>query len=206
MREFRVAAGATELLLIRHADAEHPSGAPEGEIRDIDLPLSARGHTQAKKLAARLAHRRIDAIVASPLKRTMQTAEAIAALAHHPVAQDSRLREIEIAGIGSVSLSDLADIAIERGGWSHLPGTEGSAQVRARMTAAINDIVAAHPGKRIAIVSHAGAINAYFAHLLGLERDFFFPAGNTSISSVRARDERRLVVGLNDVAHLEREA
>ena len=71
------------------------------------------------------------------------------------------------------------------------------------MRAAIDAIVAANPGKRIVVVSHAGAINAYIAGLLGLTSDFFFPAGNTSISIVRARDDRRLLVTVNDIAHLE---
>lgn len=204
MHDFRIAHGATELLLIRHGDAEHPAEKVEGEIRDIDLPLTHRGRSQAQRLGARLADRGVDAVYASPLKRAMQTAEAIAERVSHPIHQDARLREVEIAGVGPVSLSDLADIAIKEGGWSHLPGTESSAQIRGRMCAVIADIVAAHIGKRVAIVSHAGAINAYFAHLLDLPRDFFFPTGNTSISSVRARDERRLIVGLNDTAHLER--
>ena len=203
MHNFRTSAGATEVLLIRHADAEHPAHEPQQAIRDIDLPLSERGHAQAKRLATRLAHRRIAALYSSPLRRTKQTAEAIATTAQLAIDEDPRLREVEIAGIGSVSLSDLADIAIDRGGWSHLPGTESSAQIRARMAAAINDIVSAHPGARVAVVSHAGAINAYLASLLHLDRDFFFPAGNTSISIVRARDDRRLLVTLNDIAHLE---
>ncbi len=206
MRDFRIAHGATELLLIRHADADHPAETVTAEVRDIDLPLSERGRAQAERLAARMAMRGISAIYSSPLKRTMQTAQAIARPLGHAIRDDSRLREVEIAGIGAVSLSDLADIAIEHGGWSHLPGTEPSAQIRARMTAAIHDIVQAHPGARVAVVSHAGAINAYVAHLFDLRADFFFPAGNTSITTIRARDDRRLVVTLNDTAHLERPA
>ena len=81
--------------------------------------------------------------------------------------------------------------------------TESSAAIRARMQEAVEAIVAAHPGARVALVSHAGAINAYLASLLGLTSDFFFPAGNTSISTVRARDGRRLLVSINDIAHLE---
>jgi 2,3-bisphosphoglycerate-dependent phosphoglycerate mutase len=186
MHDFRVAHGATELLLIRHADAEHPLPATALEIRDIDMPLTARGRAQAQ----RLSHR-------------METAQPIAAGLGLTVRTDARLREIEIASVGPVSLTDLAEIAIARGGWSHLPGTESSASIRARMSEALAEIVSAHPGERVAIVSHAGAINAYLATLLDLSKDFFFPAGNTSITVVRARDERRLIVTLNDTAHLE---
>jgi 2,3-bisphosphoglycerate-dependent phosphoglycerate mutase len=119
------------------------------------------------------------------------------------VSEDPRLREVEIAGVGPVAMHDLAEIAIANGGWSHLPGTESSHDIRARMHEALNAIVAAHPGERVAVISHAGAINAYLASLLDLRSDFFFPAGNTSISVVRARDDRRLLVTVNEIAHLE---
>lgn len=206
MHDFRVAHGATEILLIRHAEAE---ALPAGEAlhpKDVDMPLSARGREQASALASRLRHRGIGAIYCSPLRRTRETAEALAAATELAITEDSRLREVEIAGVGSVAMHDLAEIAIAHGGWSHLPGTETSQAIRERMKAAIDELVAVHNGARVAVVSHAGAINAYVASLLGLKSDFFFPTGNTSISTVRARDERRLLVSLNDIAHLERPA
>jgi probable phosphoglycerate mutase len=203
MRDFRVANGATELLLIRHGEAEPIVHEHALEPREIDMPLTQRGRKQAALLARRLRHRGIGAVYASHLRRAHETAQAIALLTRQTVTEDSRLREVEIAGVGPVALHDLAEIAIENGGWSHLPGTEPSHAVRSRMRAAIDDIVAAHPAARVAIVSHAGAINAYIASLLDLKSDFFFPAGNTSLSIVRARGERRLVFTLNDIGHLE---
>lgn len=204
MREFRVGSGATELILVRHAEAQP---LPVGEAfapREIDMPLTERGRVQALAVAERLSRRSIDAIYSSPLKRTRETAQPLADASGLPIHEDARLREVEIAGVGPVALHDLAEIAVEHGGWSHLPGTESSEAIRERMQAAMQEIVAAHPAKRVAIFSHAGAINAYVATLLDIRSDFFFPAGNTGISIVRARDERRLVVTLNDIAHLER--
>ena len=203
MRDFRVAHGATELLLIRHAEAEPLPMSEAAEPKDVDLPLTSRGRTQAAALAARLTHRDLAAVYTSPLRRARETAAEIAEATNLSIADDARLREVEIAGVGSVAMHDLAEIAIASGGWSHLPGTESSHAIRTRMHAALDAIVAAHPGERVAAISHAGAINAYVASLLGLTSDFFFPTGNTSISIVRARDARRLVVTLNDIAHLE---
>ena len=71
------------------------------------------------------------------------------------------------------------------------------------MRAAMRAIADGHAGQRIAVVSHAGSINAFLAEVIGLASDFFFPTANASISTVRARDERLLLVALNDVAHLE---
>ncbi|HEX3270816.1 MAG TPA: hypothetical protein VHR15_09210, partial [Ktedonobacterales bacterium] len=47
-----------------------------------------------------------------------------------------------------------------------------------------------------------GAINAYFAAILGLQRDYFFPTANTSISVVRVKGPNTLIMALNDIAHL----
>jgi probable phosphoglycerate mutase len=203
MHSFRTGSGATELLLIRHAEAVHPEPATALEIKDIDMPLTERGRMQANRLAARITARKPTAIYSSPLKRTIQTAEPIAHAVGVEIHSDDRLREVEIADVGPVSLQDLAEIAIAHGGWSHIPGTESSESIRSRMHDAIHDIVTAHPGERVVVVSHAGAINAYLASLLELNKDFFFPAGNTSITVVRARDARRLIITVNDTAHLE---
>lgn len=203
MHNFRVADGATELLLIRHGQAEPLRPSEAFEPKDVDLPLTERGLSQATALATRLQQRDVAAIYTSPLRRTRETAEVLAHALDLPISEDPRLREVEIAGVGSVGMHDLAEIAIANGGWSHLRGTESSHDVRTRMQEALNAIVAARPGKRVAVVSHAGAINAYLASLLGLNSDFFFPAGNTSVSIVRARDALRLIVTINDIAHLE---
>jgi len=203
MHDFRVAHGATEILLIRHAEAEGIRPSEAVEPKDVDLPLTSRGRMQALALASRLRHRDLAAVYASPLRRARETALEVATATELTVIEDSRLREVEIAGVGPVAMHDLAEIAIAHGGWSHLPGTEPSHEIRERMREAIAAIVAAYPGKRVAAISHAGAINAYIASLLDLQSDFFFPAGNTSISVVRARDDRRLLVSINDIAHLE---
>ena len=70
------------------------------------------------------------------------------------------------------------------------------------MSSAIDDIATHHPGKRVLAVTHAGTINAYLAHVLGLDADFFFPAANASLSVVRLHEGQRLLISLNDVAHL----
>ena len=204
MREFSVGNGATELLLIRHAEAEPLPPGEAADPKDVDMPLSHRGKLQAELLAKRLRVRGIAAIYSSGLKRALETAGMLARVIGAPVTEDARLREVDIAGVGPVSMHDLAEIAIAHGGWSHLSGTESSHAIRARMNEAVDAIVPAHPGARVAIFSHAGAINAYIASLLGLRSDFFFPAGNTSITVVRARDRKRLLFTINDIAHLER--
>jgi len=210
--DFSLAHGATEILLVRHADATPDPGVAFESAAYRDLPLSTRGREQARALGARLAKSAIATIYSSPLRRTAETAKAISTSTRRAIAYDERLREVEIGGLDEprhpaefgAHLDRLAAMAIAHGGWSQIPGTESSQSIRSRMREAIDEIVLEHPGKRIVVVSHAGSINAYLAEVLSMAADFFFPAGNTSISIVRGSGSKRLLVSLNDLAHLHR--
>jgi probable phosphoglycerate mutase len=210
MHEFSIANGAVEILLVRHAEAVPDPASPPDGTTYRDLPLNARGREQAQSLAKRLARTRVTTVYSSPLRRAAETAKAVATATRRAIAYDDRLREVEIGGLDEpmhpaefgAHLDRLAELAIAHGGWSQMPGSEASESIRNRMRAAIDAIVAEHAGRRIVVVSHAGAINAYLADVIGLASDFFFPAANTSISVVRAAGAKRLLVTLNDVAHL----
>ncbi len=71
----------TELLIVRHGNTFGPGDTVLRIGARTDLPLSSSGIRQAEALGRYLAegHRRVDAIVSSPLKRTTQTAAMIAA-------------------------------------------------------------------------------------------------------------------------------
>jgi broad specificity phosphatase PhoE len=209
----------TTLHFIRHGDAvpsaEH--ALESGSGYDV-LSLSAKGRVQAEALAERVAGT-IDlaAIYSSPTLRAKETAEALARATRREVRLDPRIREVylgdesvadfapeERARVVRERLEMLANIALRDGSWAAVPGVEPTSEVRARMLAAVDDILAAHPSGHVAIVSHAGSINAYLASLLGIPRDFFFPIGNTSLNSVRVADGRAMLLRLNDTAHLEK--
>ncbi len=212
-----LASGGTEIYLIRHADA-----VPEADeimAGDYDAqPLSALGRAQAAALAARLRAVPFAAVYCSPILRTRQTAEAIAAGTDLPVILDPELREVDLRGVRPDLPPDLSPAeritrlhgylhaivaqALAAGVWAAIPGVEPAAQVRARMQGALRRIAARHPGQRVAAVSHSGAINAALAAALDLPRDFFVPVANSSISIIRVRGDARLVLTVNDHAHL----
>jgi broad specificity phosphatase PhoE len=210
---FSLAHGATEVLLVRHADAT-PQTAAESEPSERavyrDLPLTDEGRRQAQALGKRLAGAAVTTIYSSPVRRAIETAQAISRAIGRAIAYDDRLREAEIGGLDQprhpaefgAHLERLAELAITHRGWSQIRGSEASDSIRTRMRDAIDAIAANHPGKRIVAVTHAGTINAYLADVLGLDADFFFPAANTSINTVRLHRGQRLLMALNDVAHL----
>ncbi len=208
--------GGTEIYLIRHGDAL--PGVEEVLPGDYDAQaLSARGRQQADALAERLRPIPFAAIYSSPILRAVQTAEPTAHTHDLQVQIEPDLREIHLGPIGpdqvdaspaaisevlQARLREIAIIALGAGNWSSIPGSESAAMLRARITAIVDELAARHPGQRIAVVSHGGAINAFFATMLGIARDYFFPAANTSVSVVRIKGERKLLFALNDINHL----
>jgi broad specificity phosphatase PhoE len=82
-------------LLIRHAESvwnEH-FGSTRIDIGLPDPPLSARGVDQARQAAERLRGEPIRRLIASPYRRTLQTASILAAELGVPVSIDPTVRE-----------------------------------------------------------------------------------------------------------------
>jgi 2,3-bisphosphoglycerate-dependent phosphoglycerate mutase len=209
---------AAELFIVRHGDAipEADEIIPSG-IYD-DLPLSKIGRQQALDLAERLSVVHFDAIYTSPLLRCQQTAA--------PLAEHLNLTPIIVEGIKEIKLGnirplpedtndlealyralherqrDIVRLAGETGHWDAVPDSEPSQAFRRRVVNAFDDIANRHIGQRVIAFAHGGVVNAYAAETLGLERDFFFPAANTSITVIRVAGKKRVLYILNDIGHI----
>ena len=170
--------GVTVIWLVRHGDCY------EAMVEGSDPPLSPLGRTQAARLAQRAKHAGASAVYASPLRRAVETAHAIT----NDIHQDSRLLEIDL----------------ELGVDGNLEFKESAASVIERMRAAIDDIVSAHPGEHVVVVTHGVALMAYISDLLHLEPgQIRLLPYYTSITVVRVLGDRRMAGSLADVAHLE---
>jgi broad specificity phosphatase PhoE len=170
--------GVTEIWLVRHADCYF-------EMTDrTDPPLSSIGRDQAERLARRLQATTHAAVYSSPYQRAIETAKAIG----YDVQVDDRLVEMEL------EVNDDGSLDFH----------EAPAEVVKRMTAAVDDMIAGHPGERVIAVSHGAAIMSYLTDVLHLEPGHLrmYPYF-TSISVVKALGDRRMVGALGDVAHLE---
>lgn len=211
---------AAELFIIRHGDAipDADEIIPSG-VYD-DLPLSNIGREQAQALAERLGNTHFDALYSSPLKRCLETAAPLAQrLDLKPIIMPE-IKEIRIGAIHSVP-ADEKDLAAlsqalrerqaeivrqvgETGSWDAIEDSEPSKQFRERVVTALDDIANTHIGERVVVFAHGGVVNAYMAEVLGLEKDFFYPAANTSITIVRVAGKHRVLYVLNDLAHVKR--
>ena len=177
--------GATEVWLVRHGDCY------DGITESLDPGLSPRGREQARRLGLRLRRLGFDAVYSSPLRRALETAAAFGA----EVSIDERLVEIAIDRDQDPELA-----AMNR--WVGFK--EEPEQVLARMRAAIQAAVERHPGGRVIIVSHGGAILGYLTDVLRLEygRLRVLPY-YTSVTIVRILGTRRMAGSIADTAHLE---
>jgi 2,3-bisphosphoglycerate-dependent phosphoglycerate mutase len=211
---------AAELFIVRHADAipGEDEIIPSG-IYD-DLPLSSTGRKQAQSLAERLSGLSFDAMYSSPLRRCLETAAPLAErLGMTPIITEG-LKEIRLGNIRPLpddgqdlaALTkalherqlDIVRIAGETGHWDGIPDSERSIAFRQRVVETLDEIASKHTGQRILAFAHGGVINAYIAEVLGLEKDFFFPAANTSITIVRTSGKHRVLYVLNDIGHIMR--
>ncbi|TYP77534.1 putative phosphoglycerate mutase/uncharacterized phosphatase [Paenibacillus methanolicus] len=80
-----------ELYVVRHGQTEW--NAQNRVCGRTDIPLTAKGEEQARAIAASLADRHFDAIIASPLARARRTAEIIANARGVHITKDDRLIE-----------------------------------------------------------------------------------------------------------------
>ena len=170
--------GVTEIWLVRHGDCY------EGMAEASDPPLSPLGRGQAERLAERVRRVGASAIYSSPHRRAIETARI---LGEH-VREDPRLVEIEL------------DLGEE----GKLEFKESAASVVERMRAAVDDIVKAHPGQHVVVVTHGVALIAYISDVLHLQPgQIRLLPYYTSVSVVRALGDLRIVGGIADTAHLE---
>jgi 2,3-bisphosphoglycerate-dependent phosphoglycerate mutase len=202
--------GAAELHVVRHADAVPESDDAFAIYDDYEAhPLSERGRAQARAVAERCAELDLAAVYASPIRRARETAEAIGAAAGVAVHDEPDVREIAIGAIETEAsmtmrarLEWLAMVAMRDGSWTGIAGTEPSHTVRERMLRALDAIAARHAGRRVAVVSHAGSINAALGAIMETAHDFVFPLANASVSVIRIGGGRRLLMSANETAHL----
>ena len=200
----------TKLYLIRHIQAEgNLFRLMQG---DWDGEPTALGLRQAQHLAQRFASIPLDAIYSSDLCRAKMTAEALLDAHPLPLQLDTRLREINVGVWEGRFFGDLSHEqpeAIRRflrreDGWQPA-GAESYADVTARAWTALEEILRAHEGQSVAIVSHGVTIRCLLAKMLriGAGDPARLPlGGNTSVSLVAYQNGGFTPVCLGDCAHL----
>lgn len=197
----------TTVLLIRHGrSTANTAGILAGRTPGVDL--DEHGTAQAARLAERLAEVRLDAVVSSPLERTRQTAQHIAAGRPDTLFElDERFTECDYGTWSGRSLKSLAEEPLWRTVQAHasaayFPDGESLAAVSARAVAGVR-VWNAKLGEAAvyAVVSHGDVIKSIAADALGLHLDLFqrIRVDPCSLTVIRYHGIRPEVLRLNDL-------
>jgi broad specificity phosphatase PhoE len=164
----------TRLLLVRHGAT---TATEEGRFSGATgAELSDQGRWQAARLGARLAQQTIDAIFASPLSRALDTARIIADHCHVEPVTREELREIGHGRWEGLTREEVEErFGDEYAAWDADPftfapsGGESGVAVLARALPVIRDMVTAHAGGQVLVVSHKATLRLVLSSLLGFD-------------------------------------
>jgi probable phosphomutase (TIGR03848 family) len=199
----------TTILLIRHAVNDFvKTGKLAGWTPGVHL--NEEGKAQAEALGERLKTLSLNALYASPLERTMETAEAIAQYhANIEIVQNEAIGEVQYGDWQGMKIADLRrrkmwDVVQEYPSRASFPNGETMRGVQVRIVNEIERLVAEHPNQTIALVFHADLIKMTMAHFLGMHLDNFqrIVISPASISTLQLGFGRPYVVSVNDIAHV----
>jgi glucosyl-3-phosphoglycerate phosphatase len=146
--------GRTVVYLLRHGQtALNETGLLRGLL---DPPLDDTGQRQARSLGAVFGPRRPALIVASPLRRAMQTAQPAADAAGLTVVADRHLVDRDY---GPWTGKPKQAVTERWGSVDDAPGVEPLPEVRHRAVVGLAGIARRWPGRAVVAVSH-DAVNA----------------------------------------------
>jgi broad specificity phosphatase PhoE len=202
---------AGRVVLIRHGESEwNAIGRWQGHS---DVGLSPLGRCQAARTAAFLVEHEPDVcmVVSSDLERVTETAVPAARALDLDLHLDRRLREIDVGWWGGltdaeIQARDPTMFAAYRAG-ADIPrgGAETESQLRARVTAAVDELRARCDTGTLLVFCHGGPIRSVVADALGLQANpepLLAGPDNCSRTVVAHRDGTARLRCYNETAHL----
>ncbi|MGI8678896.1 MAG: bifunctional RNase H/acid phosphatase [Jatrophihabitans sp.] len=198
----------TRLVLVRHGSTVH--SAQRRFSGRNDLPLDEGGRRQAAALARR-SFGEVAAVVSSPLRRAVETAEMIAAPLGLTVTVVDDLIETDFGVWEGLTFAEAsAGHPDELGAFmasvdAAAPGGESFAAVGRRVRRGREEVVAAHPDQTVVVVTHVTPIKTLIRFALDAPPSAMFRLhlDTASVSVVDyfadANSSVRLV---NDISHL----
>jgi broad specificity phosphatase PhoE len=157
-------------MLLRHGQT--PMSVQKRYAGRSDAPLTDVGVQQAAAAAKRLTSAGLGVIVTSPLLRTVQTAQEVAAVTGAAVVTDDGFRETDFGAWEGLTFAEVRERwPAELAAWLvgpevAPPGGETFTDVSARVTAALHRVLAVRAGQTVLIVSHVTPIKTLVAAAL----------------------------------------
>lgn len=200
----------TKIYLVRHAEAM--GNVEEFFQGQTDCELSEKGKKQLELLAERFRDIPIEAIYSSPLKRTIDTAEAINKYHNLTIIRDEGLIEINGGVWEGKPWADLPKLyPVEHDLWQnkmqdfYVADGERMTEVFERVKNAVDKIAAENDGRTIAVVSHGCALRNFLCYAMGKPISALKDVGwsdNTAVSLVEYENGVPKIIFKNSNDHL----
>ena len=205
---------ATRLYLVRHGATQLT--AEDRFAGAVGVDLSEEGSRQVQRLAERLADDGICAVYCSPLGRTVETAEILAKPHGLACGHKDGLREISHGRWEGLTRREVEErYPEEYTEWEADPftfapvGGESGLAVLARALPVLREIVVAHEGKTVLVVSHKATLRLILSSVLGFDARGYRDRLDQSPASLNILDfkdaVRARLMLLNDVSHYQPE-
>ena len=198
------------LYLVRHGATQLT--AEDRFAGAVGVDLSDEGRWQVRRLAERIADDAIRAVYCSPLGRTVETAEILAA-PHRltPIRRDG-LREISHGRWEGLTRREVeSQYPEEYAAWEVDPFTfapqdgESGLAVLARALPVVREIVVSHPHETVLVVSHKATLRLILSSLLGFDARGYRDRLDQSPACLNVVDfkdpVRARLMLFNDVSH-----
>ncbi|MGW2729310.1 bifunctional RNase H/acid phosphatase [Streptomyces sp. NPDC001494] len=201
------------LVLLRHGETPLTPQKRFSGSGGTDPSLSEAGREQARRAAAALARRgTVQAVVASPLARTQETARIVAARLGLDVTVEEGLRETHFGAWEGLTFGEVHErYPDDLSAWLDDPdvrptgGGESFAETATRIEATRDKLVAAHAGRTVLLVTHVTPIKTLIRLALGAPPKSLFrmELSAASLSAVAYYADGNASVRLfNDTSHL----
>lgn len=201
----------TTILLVRHGQTEW--NRIERFRGRVDIELNPNGLSQAQKTANRIQkYWQPEVVYSSPLKRALQTAQAISELTNVQVEATPDLVDIDYGqwqGLTPdetrVRWPDQLETWYKHPERVLIPGGENPFEVQSRAMATITTVTKAYPNQTIIMVSHTVVNRLILLGILGIGIEHFWQIRQEpcAINAIDVNDNNFSLVTMNDTCHLE---
>lgn len=212
MERLRMPETPTMIYLARHGETVLTPDRRFSGSGEPNPELTAKGKAQAQLLAQEVTKLAPEILISSPLLRTTQTAQAIAAATGLPIDYDEAWFECGFGLWDGLSIEEVKEnFPGQYLEWVSStsyapPGGESYDALGWRIDEALDNLVAKYPGKRILVVTHNGAIKQALRLAISAPVDgvFHIDISPCSISSISIwpSDGLRAIRSANENGHL----
>jgi len=174
--------------------------------------LDETGRRQAEAAASSLQNQQVAAIYSSPLRRALQTADAIAKQLKLTVQPLQGLIDIDFGSWQGLSAeeatgqdSQLFKMWLEKPHLVRFPNGERLEIVRQRVLAAVDEVAARYKDQTVILVSHTVVCRLLMCAMMGLDNSHFWQVRQdvNAINIFELRDGVPLIISVNDICHLK---